>query len=1222
MKHSRFTLSERGSALITVIFLVFILGLLTTSMLRYTGSEQRMNERQRLMLRSRNMSENVVIYASEQITNKLYRIRSGTAMAFKGANAVALPPNDVLRTPYSTEADVEVLAALTTTSNLTYIDPTDPANAGNPNAGLQVKTSQVPIIAKSKMVHPAIGPVTTYAEQDLEVAMMPLFQFAVFYNMDMEFGPGPNMMISGPVHTNGNFIARIQSGFSNTLEFDDRVTSAKGFFANTAHKGSTYMANGTADNGPGGSGPLYFRPPGGSDSDRVNIRDSSGVWRDHKWSDYSNVATAKETDTSRAKFKSFATSTYKGNLRTSVHGVTELKLPSIGDYDESDATKKKNGRQIIEPPLTTDEASVRGTKISRNAGLYICVNPDDATRNGHRPDGTVVSMRARSYRAWLNSVSDSGVHTVTEVILPGQPSYGPLNAFVNTMPNAYRVDTSVGSNQVLRTAMGRGTGFVDIADSGYAWSGSLPDFDTDPSASEILTQDAYFYDMRRAYNNVGIPANRPSLRFRPRPITKIDFDITRFKMAIDRSFFGQAASSVFNPNRPSDDATWGAFIYNPGASKASYGLGFPVGTGTAFSDFPARDRVPTIRRTQAGAYLPASLLFSSFQGVTTGTASGVKFRVDTTVSTPTSAGVYGTWTSGTATSSATTLTYALSSAPTGVTAIRVRQYRSTSAATSTDYTDVLDEQVIPVIDDTTTAVVGSLTNDRYIVPLSGPLGLLSNSYNNCFTEMRVFVGGVDDTANWTFSFAGVSGVTAYLGGNSAATNTSQTGSGPFANRLVVTLSPSGSQANIVVTATKRINGGTTSITRTFAVIPQNSLIPSSPALPWNTGYWVNAGGGVSPDPFRLYRAPVTSTEVANSVDDPSPFLIDPSGVVGSGNVPWFDGVTVYIESCESENLTTTGTGNAIATVRNASGVRLWNGRGGVPTLTDANRTGMSFATNDAVYIVGHFNADGTMDPDKTHKTTGGYSGAFPESANERLAAVMGDALTILSQPEFTRSSGFAYQTKGWTDSLSGHRCDSDGNWSTNWTTTDPSNSNTLDGISDTIQLSLMPNLTVSSSVLTTDTASAMRPGPRATSTTMPTTNNSKNWPSDTEVSACILTGIVPTKISGSGTSGQTSGGVHNFPRLSENWAKDPTGQTVLYIRGSMVAMFESQVATEPWGIRWYQGAVRNWGLHQSLRDANHDVPLEPIVLGARRMSYRELTQAEFDTQKTTINAIP
>jgi hypothetical protein len=133
---------------------------------------------------------------------------------------------------------------------------------------------------------------------------------------------------------------------------------------------------------------------------------------------------------------------------------------------------------------------------------------------------------------------------------------------------------------------------------------------------------------------------------------------------------------------------------------------------------------------------------------------------------------------------------------------------------------------------------------------------------------------------------------------------------------------------------------------------------------------------------------------------------------------------------------------------------------------------------------------------------------------------------------------------------------------------------------------------------------------------------------DTEVSSCLLQGIVRTTSAlyprGAEADGtpltyetlgyQNSGGVHNFPRMSEYW--DGT----LAIRGSMVAMFESEVACEPWlATRVYAAPTRLWGLHINLQAENsgngkHDVPLEPMMIQVSRWRFTALTPAEYATQ--------
>lgn len=1162
--------AQRGSALLTVVMLVGIMAILTASILRYTITERRANERQRLVFRANNMAENLTLYAAEQVTTKLYRLRSFTPMAFMSSNPVYLPPDDILTTSFSTPSGMEIRAGLQSSTGLQAVSPTD---TSSPYAGLYVSSSQVPIIAKATMNHPQIGNVTAYCQHNLEVCMVPLFQFAVFYNMDLELFPGADMVISGPVHTNGNLIARCQTGFTVPIEFTDRVSATGGYYANSAHKAPWYTNTGGVDNGPGGDGALYFTNPTGT---KTQIKGTSGadsgVWRDHKY------GASSESATTLSKFKTFATSNYAGNLRTSVHGVTNMVLPAISNYKEvndpaTTEDERNNGRQVIEAPKASDTAGLAETKFGCKAGLYIIVNPDTIARDGNLPNGAAVTMRAKSYRCWLNTTNADATHTLSEIILPGQPSYGALNANVNNLPNAYRTDTSVRHNQVLRIPQGGG---VDLADTGYA-TGT-------PTLASF--QDAYFYDMRRATGNYGYPFNRSSSTpYTPRPISKIDFDMTRFRMAVERTLLGATTSSIYFPSRPSNTAGWNNFIFNPSATKASYGLGL----GSDYTSFPAADAISSVQRTPAAIYAPSTITVSANQQAGAGSVASYagRFIIDESTSVPPTA---YTWGAAIYTSTADESSYTYTpTAGSTVTAIRVRLCLAGVAAS--DATKI-DEQIIPIVTANTTTPTGILTNDFVLVPSNS--GGASPLFTNATTDMFVYIGATDDTANWTFSAATSSGVTGSFG--TTATT---------ANRYTVTGMTSSTTSTVTITAAK---SGATSIVKTFTLRKQSDYTGSAAnaASPTQTGRWLSVSDPQPPDPFRIYLAPADPADTRIKTN-PSTFAVSATDLVNTtaGAVsPWYDGITIYVHSVAAE--TRNGT-------RVDSGVRLWHGRGPVVSLDPAansgytGRTGLSFATNDAAYIVGHYNADGTINATKTSTGAGGYSGRYPDSTSEMLTSTMADAVTILSQPVFNSSY---VQTSGWSDSLSSHKRD-DSNWSSSWATTNPSSSNSQDGIADSYVPANMPNQ---------GSAIAGLSG---------TARTYKFAPSVTEISTCLLVGIVPSNhkasdltdgppSTASSGNGQSSGGLHNYPRLLEDW----NGTVGLYIRGSMVAMFESRVAMEPWSLRVYSGADRYWGLHQSLRDAAHDLPLEPILLNARRKSFKEITAAEYATMKATIEALP
>ena len=64
--------------------------------------------------------------------------------------------------------------------------------------------------------------VTAGIKQDFQLATIPIFQFAIFYTLDLEINPSPAMTVSGKVHSNqGIYAAPVTS-----LNFKDSVTAA------------------------------------------------------------------------------------------------------------------------------------------------------------------------------------------------------------------------------------------------------------------------------------------------------------------------------------------------------------------------------------------------------------------------------------------------------------------------------------------------------------------------------------------------------------------------------------------------------------------------------------------------------------------------------------------------------------------------------------------------------------------------------------------------------------------------------------------------------------------------------------------------------------------------------------------------------------------------------------------------------------------------------------
>lgn len=94
-------------------------------------------------------------------------------------------------------------------------------NLNSQYEGLKGMASTYRVISNARM--PGMTPAMVAAvRQEVQVASIPIFQFAIFYTMDLEVNPGPNMNVTGRVHSNGNIYNQPQA----TLNYLTHVTAA------------------------------------------------------------------------------------------------------------------------------------------------------------------------------------------------------------------------------------------------------------------------------------------------------------------------------------------------------------------------------------------------------------------------------------------------------------------------------------------------------------------------------------------------------------------------------------------------------------------------------------------------------------------------------------------------------------------------------------------------------------------------------------------------------------------------------------------------------------------------------------------------------------------------------------------------------------------------------------------------------------------------------------
>lgn len=128
-------------------------------------------------------------------------------------------------------------------------------------------------------------------QQSFETALVPIFQFAVFYGNDLEIAPGPDMNLIGRVHSNGNLW--LQAG--NTLRIDSYVTASGQILH--GRKGAGTVSNGD-----------------------VLIKDAGGNYQTMQ----EGAGWLENTD---AHWFDSSVARWDGRVQDEAHGAEELNLP-------------------------------------------------------------------------------------------------------------------------------------------------------------------------------------------------------------------------------------------------------------------------------------------------------------------------------------------------------------------------------------------------------------------------------------------------------------------------------------------------------------------------------------------------------------------------------------------------------------------------------------------------------------------------------------------------------------------------------------------------------------------------------------------------------------------------------------------------------------------------------------------------------------------------------
>lgn len=179
---------RRGMAIGLVLMIGLIVLVLGIAMLSSSGSLLRSTVDAKERVRSRYAAEAMVAIQMAEATEKASQVFGSD---------LNLP--SISRTPLLTGGGEEAEAEMVSLSGTRATPLQDVIQSGDFKG---LRGLRIPLLIKSTGYAP--GGAKTQVNAEIRMYQIPIFQFGVFYEGNLEITPGPPMTVGGPVHTNGN----------------------------------------------------------------------------------------------------------------------------------------------------------------------------------------------------------------------------------------------------------------------------------------------------------------------------------------------------------------------------------------------------------------------------------------------------------------------------------------------------------------------------------------------------------------------------------------------------------------------------------------------------------------------------------------------------------------------------------------------------------------------------------------------------------------------------------------------------------------------------------------------------------------------------------------------------------------------------------------------------------------------------------------------------------
>lgn len=411
-KNYRASKDERGAALATAIFLMAILAAVAMSVLAVVNNESR--------IAGSDLQRTQTFYAGaagiEKMTNDFSALfsrtsRPSTSQLTTIANSY---PTELVNEGFTFSQSIALdsvglnaMRASQGVSGTGYPQVTIPTG---PYAGMSASVAPWDLFTTATSRTGAQVKLT----RKMNNYLIPIFQFGMFSNEDLEFHPGPDFYFNGRIHANGNLY------LSGNVKFLEKLTTANEVVRDVMRNG-----NGHDSNVKVVVGGIEVSMTKGSVFDGPYLSGASAGGRGYFPGSPTGTINSTWNSTSTAAAQAGVANQFGGQVQTRTTGISPLLLPMQLDGNAT--------REIIKRRMPNDNQTLSESRYHSKAQIRILIDDESGAGSAGIPSGRGVLLSqfnpvplpvgATSGKA-LWRVTDAGAYTDTASTAVKQGSSG------------------------------------------------------------------------------------------------------------------------------------------------------------------------------------------------------------------------------------------------------------------------------------------------------------------------------------------------------------------------------------------------------------------------------------------------------------------------------------------------------------------------------------------------------------------------------------------------------------------------------------------------------------------------------------------------------------------------------------------------------------------------------------------------------------------------------